>query len=382
MIMRPHLTGAFVVLLLGAPACTNGEGNEANVLPDPSGGTTSVGMSESSSSSGGMINQLPICDEYLQCLAEVAPTEFPPALDAYGPSGSCWESADAAQACGTACESGLVDLEDALGEDACEEVGPLDPTPLTYRFDCVDIQGVGDADGSAIQAQILENTWRSDIDDFKLNIMLEVSSRDSDTGEASLGIRSGVGPDSPDLCAQPDTISDEIPVSFVAGESRWEASGEVGECSRPAEGSEGITYEMSLPPDRVVYIYAEDDDTTTFNCTADAAIPDAVPIRAVQAEVSTNAAEDVIWGTLQGCLVQSDAQALCSCLGSCAGEGPDDLQTEGECAGCPVGSTPLETLLGGVNPSANCTEVMGAPSFDLTIGFSGVVLPHVPTACG
>ncbi len=308
-----------------ALGCSNGEGNEPNVLPDPSGPSTQDGSTTNPTTPG---------------------TSVSPGSE----TGS-----------GTSAE---------------------DITPRTYRFDCVDIQTVGDADGTAFQAQVLENTWGSDIENLKLNILLEVESRDAEAGEALLGIRSGVGPSAGALCAQAETISDLIPVTFTRSEVRWGATSASGECSTPASGTAGNSYQMELGPDRVVYIYAEDDDTTTFNCTPDAAVPDAVPVRAVQAQVSTDAAEGRIWGVLDGCLVQSDAMALCSCLGSCAGEGPDDLETQGECAGCPVGGTPLATLLGGVNPSQNCTDIMGAPAFDLRIGFSGGVLPHVPTACG
>lgn len=316
-------------LCAGVGACTNGEGNERNVLPDPSTGTTNTAESSGS------------------------------------PSGT---TSDADTGSNPVTGSGTSEA--------------VDPTPLTYRFDCIDIQGVGDADGSAIQAQVLENTWGADIDMLKLNIMMEVDSRDADAGEAMLGIRSGVGSEAGGLCAEPNTISDLIPVSFVTGETRWTSTNEIGACSEPGSGTDGNSYEMQLPPERVVYIYAEDDDTTTFNCTPDAATPDAVPIRAVQAEVSTNPSESRIWGTLNGCLLQTDAQALCSCLGACSGDGPDDLQTDGVCAGCPTGGNPLEVLLGGVNPSANCTEVMGEPAFDMVLGFSGAALPHVPTACG
>lgn len=318
--------GVSMLGLLGALGCTNGEGNEPNVLPEPIGGSSSSTTATPTSST--------------TAVAEVS-----------SDSGS---------------ETGM----------------PADDTPKTFRFNCVDIQTIGDADGTAIQAQLLENTWGNDIDLFKLNIMLEVESRDFETGEAQLGIRSGVGPDASGLCSEENTISELITVAFTEGETRWAGTDASGECSTPSQGSSGNSYQMELPPERVVYIYAEDDDTTTFNCTPDAGTPDAVPIRAVTAEVSTDANENVIWGTLDGCLLESDAAGLCSCLGSCGGTGPDDLQTEGDCAGCPTGGTPLGVLLGGVNPSDNCTTVMGEPAFDLTIGFSGSKLPNVPTACG
>lgn len=323
------MAGVAVVWTLGLGGCTNGEGNEPNVLPSPAGQTTGDATSTGQ------------------------PTTSP-----------------------VETESDTM-LETGSGTSAGGDI-----TPRTYRFDCIDIQGVGDADDTAIQAQILENTWGGDIEAFKLNILLEVAKRDDETGEAQLGIRSGIGAQAAGMCAQSDTISDLIPVSYVQDEVRWGGTSAEGACSEPASGTNGVTYQMQLPPERVVYIYAQDDDTTAFNCTPDAGTPDAVPIRAVEAEVSTDPAETTVWGTLNGCLLQADAAALCSCLGSCAGEGPDDLQTEGICAGCPVGSNPLEVLLGGVNPSVNCSDVMGEPAFDLAIGFRGSALPDVPTACG
>ncbi|MGH1348207.1 MAG: hypothetical protein ACRBN8_42020 [Nannocystales bacterium] len=330
MIDRAFLAGVSVAWTLSAVACTNGEGNEPNVLPDPTGGSSSTGTST----------------------VDPPTTTQNPTLPVTG--------------------SGSGSSGSAGG----------DPTPVTYRFDCIDIQTIGDADSTVIQAQLLENTWGSDIDQLKLNIMLEAASRDAEAGEALLGIRSGVGAEASGLCSQAETISDLIPVAFAADDTRWGPASAVGECSVPATGTDGSSYTMELPPERVVYIYSEDDDVTPFNCTPDAAVPDAVPIRAVQAEVSTDASEGTVWGTLNGCLLESEAQSLCSCLGSCTGEGPDDLQTEGECAGCPTGGTPLAVLLGGVNTSENCTSIMGAPAFDLRLGFSGVALPHVPTACG
>lgn len=330
MIDRAFLAGASVAWVLGVAACTNGEGNEPNSLPDPPGGSSSTGSTT------------------------VTPptTTQNPTLPVTG-SGS-----------GSSGSNGA------------------DPTPVTYLFDCVDIQLVGDADGTVIQAQLLENTWRADIDQFKLNIMLEAASRDSEAGEAMLGIRSGVGAEPAEMCAQADTLTELIPVTFTEGETRWGPTSAVGECSVPASGSDGSSYTMELPPDLVVYIYSEDNDVTPFNCTPDGGTPDAVPVRAVKAEVSTNASESIVWGTLTGCLLESEAETLCSCLGSCSGDGPDDLETEGVCAGCPTGGTPLAVLLGGVNPSENCSSIMGEPAFDLRLGFSGAALPHVPASCG
>ncbi len=260
--------------------------------------------------------------------------------------------------------------------------GPETMLPGTWRFECVDIQGVGDGDGTVIQAQVLENTWSADINNFKLNIMLEVVDRDGEAGTANLGIRSGVGPDASSLCVEPTSATDVIEIEWVEEQVLWEPTAAPGECSVPSTRTDGGTYHMALPIDRVVYIYAEDDNTVTFNCTPDAGTPDAVPVRAVEAQVSTNADETVVAGRLTGCLIAREAQGLCSCLAQCAGNmGPGDLQTEGVCAGCPTGGVPLDVLLGDVGASQRCSDLAGEDAYDLVLGFTARRLPNVPTTC-
>ena len=82
------------------------------------------------------------------------------------------------------------------------------------------------------------------------------------------------------------------------------------------------------------------------------------------------------YGELTGCLTEAEATQLCSCLGLCAGE------ADPECGGCPTGARPLAALLDGVGPSNRCTDLMGEPAFDLTLGFSTTAIPNEPTACG
>jgi hypothetical protein len=268
------------------------------------------------------------------------------------------------------------------GIDMGETEGTGFEPPATYRFDCVDIQGVGNGDGTVIQAQVLENTWAADIDNFKLNIMIEVIDRDEEAGTATLGIRSGIGTNASDMCVEATSQSEMIDVDYIPSQVSWAPIDMSGQCSTMATATEGVTYDMALPADRVVYIYAQDTNTVTFNCTPDEALPDAVPIRAVEAQLSSNADETIVAGTLTGCLVESDAMGLCSCLASCNNDGPGDLQTEGECAGCPTGGVPLNQLLGDVGTSDRCTNLVGAPAFDLVLGFTGTLLPNVPTLCG
>ncbi len=255
--------------------------------------------------------------------------------------------------------------------------------PAAYRFDCIDIQGLGDGDGDVLQAKVLETTWSADIKNFKLNIILEVVERADAT--ATVGIRSGIGSGPDDQCAEPVSATELISIAYDPATYMWApVSGTSGVCSEAATGGgpEGGTYDMELGPDDVVYIYAQDDDTTTFNCTPDAGTPDAVPVRAVRTQVSANAAGTKLAGQLTGCILETEAQTLCSCLGECSGDGPDDLQTDGVCAGCPVGGVPLDQLLGNIQPSTRCSDLLGANAYDLLIGFTATKLPNVPALCG
>lgn len=250
--------------------------------------------------------------------------------------------------------------------------------PAAYRFECVDIQILGDADGTAFQAGLLEDTWNSDIDDYKLNIIFQVDSRDEGGGMAQVAIRSGIGSDATDQCSEPTSETDVIDVQYDPAATLWAPSSADGTCSAAAMAgatSDG-SYTMMLGADTVVYIYAQDTDGTQFNCTVDAALPDAVPVRAVEAEI-TVAADGSAAGTLTGCLLQTEAAALCSCLGMCSPE----IMNE-NCAGCPNGSIPLADLLSGINPSQRCTDIAGADAFDITLGFTASALPNVPMTCG
>lgn len=253
------------------------------------------------------------------------------------------------------------------------------PLPVAYRFECVDIQVLGDADGTAFQASLLEDTWSSDIDDYKLNIIFEVVSRDAAASSGEVAIRSGIGSGAADLCAEPTSASDVIAVAYDASTALWAPSDAEGTCSAPADAGTATTgsYTMTLGPDVLVYIYAQDTDGTTFNCTADAATPDAVPVRAVEAELTTSPDGTDVAGQLTGCLLSTEAAALCSCLGEC---NPETMNEN--CGGCPDGSVPLQSLLQGINPSTRCTDLLGADAYDLTLGFSAKALPNVPTECG
>jgi hypothetical protein len=251
--------------------------------------------------------------------------------------------------------------------------------PAAFRFDCIDVRQLGEpAEDLPLQAQVLENAWSADINDYKLNIILEVQSRDDAAGTAQLGIRSGVGFGADDQCFVAESASEIIDIGWDPAVSTWAVADEEV-CSTPATASLGGDYSLQLSPADRFDVYAEDDDGTMFNCTPDPAVFDAVPIRAVAAQVTANATGDGVAGELTGCLLETEADSLCSCLVECSGEG---LQTEGECAGCPTGGTSLRNLLGNIAPSARCTTLMGENAFDLRIAFSASALPQVPPTCG
>lgn len=251
--------------------------------------------------------------------------------------------------------------------------------PRAYRFECVEIQILGDADGDALQAQVLENTWNSDIDNYKLNIVFELVSRDDAAGAGTVGIRSGIGTGAADLCSEATSESEIVDVAYDPDLTTWEPVETDEVCSGMAAPgtASGGTYTMTLPEDSVVYIYAQDTDGTTFNCTADTGLPDAVPVRAVEATLTASVDEQSVAGNLLGCLREDEAEALCSCLGMCSPE----IMNE-NCGGCPNGSIPLRDLLGDINPSQRCTDLLGGNAYDIGLGFTASLLPSVPTTCG
>ena len=251
--------------------------------------------------------------------------------------------------------------------------------PQAYRFECVDIQILGDSDGTALQAQLLESTWNNDIDNYKLNIIFEVASRDDAAGTGTVGIRSGIGTGASDLCVEASSESDIFDITYDASITAWEPTDAEEQCSAMAAGgaASGGTYELVLGATDTVFIYAQDTDGTTFNCTADEALPDAVPIRAVEATLTSSTDGGSMAGTLLGCLGEDEAEALCSCLGMCIAG-----QMNENCAGCPNGSIPLRSLLGDIQPSQRCSDLLGVSAYDIGMGFTASALPNVPTTCG
>ena len=277
----------------------------------------------------------------------------------------------------------VVVADDAVAGDDADGAVAASSVGGTYRLDCIKIEQLGSVGPDAFQTQFLGVAWTADIRDFKLNIMVDVLSLDEDAGKANLRIISGIGTSAATMCAQADTISPDTEGSFLPGvaaiapETDAERKDD-GHCAADlavdAPGTVG-TAEFQLATDELVWIYAEDNDATPFNCTADAS-PDAVPLHAVSASIVF--AEGGTWaaGRLHGCLTFAEASVLCSCIGTCKGD-----PGEGPCVGCPDGSKPLADQLAGVTNSDECTTLMGEDAFDLVASFSAQKLPHIPTTC-
>jgi hypothetical protein len=260
------------------------------------------------------------------------------------------------------------------GETTGETTGGVGPAlPATHRFDCLDVVDLGDSngdgqpDGGAIQALLLENTWSSDIDEFRLNVLLTVQSVDAAAGMAEMVIASGIGLSVDDQCRESSTISPTVSASFDPAVAAWQPLAAPGSCAEPAmAGAPGFggTYTLELGPQDTISIYAQEVDGTALNCVAGDAVPDAVPLHAVRATITMDANEEIGAGELTGCLLVSEAEELCSCLSECNGSGHAD------CTGCPDGSVPLAALLGGVATTQSCSNLMGEPAFDLRLRFA------------
>lgn len=260
--------------------------------------------------------------------------------------------------------------------DTGETGEPAPDVPATYRIDCMDIQSLGDADETVFQVATLQNTWANDIANFKLNILIDLLTVDEEAGTGTITIRSGVGGGWSDQCAQPDTLSSEFPVVFEPTVNEWAPSDAEGTCAS-ADASEGSgTYTLDLGPDERIFIYAEDNDGTAFNCSLEGDSPDAIPISAISATITGTPNRSGLAGTLTGCMARGDAENICSCLSVCSGNQHPD------CPGCPGGALPLGVLLGGIMTTSHCSDLLGEPAFDVVLEFSARRLGDVPTTCG
>ncbi len=114
------------------------------------------------------INPYAVCQDYLACAGEMAPTEMADLLEAYGPDGSCWDQGnEVADTCGAACQAGLEDLRDLPGADACWPEDCAD-FATEYSEEC---PGVADEtwcdDAWADWRECIEpHLWGCDMQDF------------------------------------------------------------------------------------------------------------------------------------------------------------------------------------------------------------------------
>lgn len=253
---------------------------------------------------------------------------------------------------------------------------PVADVPATYRLDCIDIQMLGDANDEVFQVATLQNTWASDIAGFRLNILIDLLAEDPDAGTGTVTIRSGIGGGWSDQCSQGQTDSAEFPVVYEPGVTQWQPADAEGTCAAMTQTGGSGTYTLELEPQDFIYIYAEDNEGTAFNCSLEAAAPDAIPISAISATITGTADRSGLAGTLTGCMTAADAQNVCSCLSACVGNVHPD------CEGCPGGAVPLGLMLGGINTTPYCSDLLGEPAFDVTLEFSARRLPSVPTTCG
>jgi hypothetical protein len=391
-----------VSALVLASACSDrvaGSGDEAHTE-----GATHADATGGETSSDVMLGP---CAQYIECVMEAAPHSVSDVVATYGEEGTCWDRPGVREEhCWADCSGQMKLLREAhpdalscwacSSDEECPDAAPRCSAVtheceaeestgalVAYRFSCMDVRQIGDADGSVLQAMVLENAWNGDIQSYALNVVLSVLSRDLPTMTATVSMGSGVGMSSSQLCQQHDTLTGPLVIDHDPEIGSWMSSQQASTCSTPSSGvNHAGTYTLELGANEVVYLYAEADDGTPFHCRPNPSPPDALPLRAVHAEWTANAAEDELAGVLTGCLLESEAEAVCSCIGACAGDGPGDVQTEGECAGCPQGAHPFRSLLGAIGTSDRCSAIVGAPAFDLTLGFTAHALPSIPETCG
>jgi hypothetical protein len=241
----------------------------------------------------------------------------------------------------------------------------------------MDVQVLGSADSESIRAGLMEGTWGSDIAGFRLNLLVDFLSLDEASGTGELMVRSGIGKNNNDQCTEPNSDSQVFPVTFQPGVSAYSADDSEGMCSKEDTTSPAFgTFQLDLQPQDVLYIYAENNQGVSFNCTSDPT-PDAVPIRAVSATFTLSEDEQTAWGNLTACMAEAEAETICACLGQCLNPDPPHAL-----CGCNEAASPLSDLLVGVTTTDECTALMGEPAFDVQIGFTTPRLPNIPERCG
>lgn len=245
------------------------------------------------------------------------------------------------------------DIPKQEGEPSCEGGAETNAFPGTYRFSLIDILRVGSQEKgqpAAIQLNILQSQWKEDIGEYKLNILLVVDSV-VDSG-ASLWVGSGVGLSAPELCLETQASSPLFSADF-----------------------QDDVFTFTLPKADRIYIYAQDHDGTTFNCTPDPQLPDAIPLSGVSGTATFGDNPCSLKGTITGCLSVEETKTICTCLKKCSGS------QHADCPGCPAGAVPLFGLLGGIQASPECKTATGVDGFIIQVDFEADWVGPPPADC-
>lgn len=122
---------------------------------DIDGGSTGGDGGRAGTDGGGSLSPDATCSLLLECLSTNVPNGFAAALAAYGPSGSCWTTPGASEACHNACQSSLAQYEKSgtccESDSTCSTAAPhCDATKHTCEkcpFDCC---GASDCKGGGV----------------------------------------------------------------------------------------------------------------------------------------------------------------------------------------------------------------------------------------
>lgn len=248
----------------------------------------------------------------------------------------------------------------------------------TFLVECLEIRRVGTAGPDDFQTRLYGTQWADDIAQGKLNILPWLAAADPAGGTATLRMASGVGPDPAALCIEPHSLGSGHAGTWTPGPADGPADG----CLAPAGSGDGeAVLAFQLPAGEPIYIYEQEHDGTPLNTTLDPQRPDALPLHGVAAVLVMAADGASVTGTLHGCLRESWAAGICSCLGQCPNVDPADRWTEGPCAGAPRGSVPLLEMLVGIEPSEPCSTEVAAPAYDVDVRFFARRLAAVPPVC-
>lgn len=250
-------------------------------------------------------------------------------------------------------DTGNDDVPKQDGVPSCEGGADTNAFPGTYRFSLIDILRVGSQEKgqpTAIQLNILQSQWKVDIDEYKLNILLVVDSVVD--AAATLWVGSGVGLSASELCLETQASSP----TFTAEH-------------------QNKSFTFTLPQADRIYIYAQDHDGTTFNCTPDPKAPDAIPLSGVTGTATFGDNPCTLKGTITGCLSVEETKTICTCLAKCSGS------QHADCPGCPAGALPLYGLLGGIQPSPECKTATGVDGFVIMVDFEAAWIGPPPTNC-